>query len=101
MKQFVFRDEITGKKYVIPIISGPDIDEDFFYDKVIPEIEKRKLESRYGIHDYNTAGEDEVLGFTTYEVGQGYTEGGWDGLMGEWKEILVRLGFEVGELEII
>ncbi len=98
MKKFVFRDEITNNKYTIPILDGPAMDEESFFqtgfyeDKIVPEIEKRELETTFGIHDFATQGDDELFGFTTYEITE---QEKWDELLNIWREILVFLGYQI------
>lgn len=94
---FVFRNEMTNEKWVIPIFSYPgDIDD--LIEKACVECEKRNLEGNpeqnsYGVHDFYTSGEYELIGFTSYEIeNEKYPE-----LMDIWKSILIELGCVVGD----
>jgi hypothetical protein len=99
MKKFVFRDQLTGMKYIIPLLDGPVMDsnqllDSFYYNRIMPEIESRNLEIKYGIHDFNTESDDELFGFTSYEI---ETPEAWKELMLIWRDILVLLGYKIGE----
>lgn len=104
VKNFVFRFDLTKRNYdftitkIIEILAGPlisDPKEDYEYviEKIYQELENRQLESKYGVHDYFTNGEQELIGFNTYEVEQAKI----DELMKIWREILVKVGFTLGE----
>lgn len=107
-KKFIFKDEISGRKYILPL--GGDMAEglqyggpwnyviipDELWDKIVSDIEARGLETKFGIHDVSCNGKDEILGFTSYEV----EEKQFPELMSIWKEMLISYGFEVGELKI-
>lgn len=96
--KFVFRDQLTKTRYVIPLLDGPIMDQmeffdsDLFDEKILPEIEKRGLEIKFGVHDVLSF-KDELLGFTTYEIEE--TEK-WDELLAIWSEIFISLGYKVG-----
>lgn len=103
---FVFRNELTNEKWIIPILSylgdspplafgDPRLDD--LIEQACIECEKRKLEYDYGVHDYETSGEYELIGFTSYAIDNDkYSE-----LIEIWKFILIQLGFEVGEKKLI
>ena len=98
---FVFRNELTNEKWIIPIFSYPGDIEDLI-EQALEECEKRNLEGNieensYGVHDYYTSGEYELIGFTSSEVDNDkYPE-----LIEIWKSILIQLGFEVGEKSLV
>ena len=101
MKLFRFHDENTRKNHFIQLL-GPkkllkEFEEDFdsFYtEKICPEMNKRFLETKYGIHDVSFDSGKVLLGFTTYEV----KKENWKPLMTIWAEIFKSLGVEIGEI---
>jgi hypothetical protein len=101
---FRFYDEENDKSYVIPLedLVGQSqwghasLDDDFYYDNILPKIDERELEIRYGIHDFSTHGPDMIIGYTSNEV----DEDKIPALMKEWKEIFYEVGIITGDLEI-
>ena len=103
---FVFRNELTNEKWIIPILSylgdstplafgDPRLDD--LIEQACIECDKRNLELDYGVHDYETSGEYELIGFTSYAIDNDkYSE-----LIEIWKSILIQLGFEVGEKRLV
>ncbi len=52
------------------------------------------LESEYGVHDFVTSGEHELIGFTSYEV----EPEKWMQLVETWRTFFVEQGIAVGEI---
>lgn len=102
--RFVFFDEETEEKYIIPILEipnlydpdNPDSDICDLYDCLYDKIEGRELETRYGVHDFSTHGKYELIGYTSYEI----PSDKYGDLMREWTEILEELGFKVGQWKV-
>lgn len=100
MRYFRFHDEELEKSHYLELL-GPqelldlpaeDVD-DLFYNVLQPEMERRDLESKFGIHDVSFGNETLTFwGFTTYEVDSKM----WPDLMMEWRAIWTQAGFEVG-----
>lgn len=99
--KFVFLNEETEDKHIIPILEIPDLydpdnpDSDIcdLYDDLYDKIRGRDLETRYGVHDFSTHGKYELIGYTSYEIASDQ----YGDLMKEWTEILGELGFKVGQ----
>jgi len=100
VRYFRFYDEELEQSHYLELL-GPeellnkpaeDIDE--IFDTILqPEMERRELETKYGIHDVSFGTDSLTLwGFTTYEVDRKQ----WPALMLEWQKIWELAGFEVG-----
>lgn len=100
VRYFRFYDEEKEQSHYLEL-TGPeellnkqpeDIDE--IFDNILqPEMERRELETKFGVHDVSFGMETLTLwGFTTYEVESKQ----WFTLMLEWRQILQLAGFEVG-----
>jgi len=99
IKYFVFTNEGKGQ-YRIPLLDGPCLTADNdIYDEVLDhlceEINTRKLEHIFGVHDFSTCGEEELIGYSSYEV----ADEDWERLIGIWRLILHDLGYALGETE--
>jgi hypothetical protein len=97
-KFFRFYDENQKKSWVL-IFKSPDqlpseFDADWYYENILPEMVNRDLEVKYGIHDYDTHGDDMLIGYTSYEV----EADDFPALMAEWKDIFQKLGIDTGEV---
>jgi hypothetical protein len=53
-----------------------------------------ELEQEYGVHDFATSGEHELIGFHSYEVAPEK----WMELMQKWRAFFVEQGVPVGEV---
>lgn len=98
MVLFTFFDENTQITHCLEIL-GPEKhlketlkDSETFLDAVMDKINDKNLEILYGVHDISMSN-NELLGFTTYEVHAHK----WNDLMKIWRGILTELGFRVGK----
>jgi hypothetical protein len=75
----------------LPDLNDGEVMEEFWYDKLQPEQDRRQLEEIYGIHDIS--GDDTCFwGFTSYEI----EDDKFPELMEIWKDIFKSFGYEVG-----
>ncbi len=100
MKKFIFTDENTGKRYIIPLLSGimdtnKLFESDAFNHIISPQVEK--WEFIYGIHDWSTENRDEIIGYTSYEVQPEQI----NKLIEEWRILLVKAGYSIGKTKIL
>lgn len=106
MERFRFEfsiDEVTHTCR-IELVSGPCIEDgvsawghpdyESVLEKLYKEIEDRKLEHVFGVHDFSADESDNLIGFTTYEVVPLKRA---KELISVWKEILVAAGFKLGK----
>jgi len=99
--EFHFPDD-TSRRCELPIRWIMPEDEDFV-ERLYDEIDVRRLETRFGIHDFNTNQTDDIniyeaIGYTSYEVDKNKVSA----LLKEWEQILTKLGIPiVGPWEII
>jgi hypothetical protein len=83
----------------IPIYDGPCMDGDLpefdeVIDKIQEQLDAKRLEYDYGVHDISFSKEDLCLwGYTTYEV----TADKIESLMNIWHGIWESLGYKVGQ----
>jgi hypothetical protein len=98
IRYFRFHEEGQDRSHYLELL-GPDflLDltsykfQDLYEEKIYPELERRDLEGKYGVHDVSFANNTSTLwGYSTYEVED------WENLMQEWREIWILAGFHVG-----
>lgn len=95
MYRFVFEMESSDESiavYIIPLAISAKEAEDFIkrsygdfdlYDKYTAD-----LEGEYGVHDFCTSGDYELIGYSSYEIADDKQLE----LMQKWREVLVKLG---------
>lgn len=59
------------------------------------EIFRDDTESDYGVHDFSTTGDEELVGFSSYEVEPSKT----DKVINDWRQFFTGQGFCVGPVE--
>jgi len=93
---FVFEDPIKGaivQIWHLPVEAEELTEEQ--NNKLFEEIEDRKLEYDFGVHDVGYS--DELFGFNSYEVKYDKISE----LLQIWKDILTSLGLETGEWNMV
>jgi len=82
----------------IPIYDGPSMDSrssrfDEIIDKIQEQLDYKRLEYDYGVHDISFNSKDDLWGYTTYEV----TADKIVSLMNIWHDIWESWGYKVGQ----
>jgi hypothetical protein len=95
-KFFRFYDEIFYESWVFTLDGVDEFDEDFYYDNILPKMEARDLEIKYGFHDFDTRGDDMIYGYFSCEVERDKIPD----LMEEWREIFKECGIGTGSVVV-